>query len=143
MQPHASVYTVFCRVNANYTAHAAKQRTGLYIGVSCDCARSTAHDNSQTKAAIIPPAPRWRAYTRPEALSLYQTPPPRRTLYSSAQPPYYNKVYKGAEVRPCRGSMPDSAAYRRPCQRRRSAPIMCGLPASVDTLSAVQTLRTC
>lgn len=29
---------------------------------------------------------------------------------------YYNKVYKGAAVRPCYRSMPDSAAYRRPCQ---------------------------
>lgn len=48
--------------------------------------------------------------------SAYQIPPPRRTLYSSAQPPYYNNVYKGARVRPCYGSMPDSAAYRRPCQ---------------------------
>lgn len=29
---------------------------------------------------------------------------------------YYNNVYKGARVRPCYGSMPDGAAYRRPCQ---------------------------
>ena len=28
-----------------------------------------------------------------------QIPPPRRTLYRSTQPPYYNKVYKGATVR--------------------------------------------
>nr|DAE34353.1 MAG TPA: hypothetical protein [Caudoviricetes sp.] len=41
--------------------------------------------------------------------SVYQIPPPRRTLYRSAQPPYYNKVYKGAAVRPCRGSMPGGA----------------------------------
>ena len=29
---------------------------------------------------------------------------------------YYNKVYKGAGVRPCYGSMPDGATDRRPCQ---------------------------
>lgn len=59
IQPHTSVYSVFCAVNANYTANDAKQRTGLYSGVSCDCASSTAHDNRPTQAAIIPPAPRW------------------------------------------------------------------------------------
>lgn len=37
-------------------------------------------------------------------------------LHRSAQPPYYNKVYKGAGVRPCYGSMPDGAAYRRLCK---------------------------
>lgn len=46
--------------------------------------------------------------------SAYQIPAPRRTLCSSTQPPYYNKVYKSAP--PCYGSMPDSAAYRRPCR---------------------------
>ena len=45
-----------------------------------------------------------------------QIPAPRRTLHSLAQPPYYNKVYKVAAVRPCYGSMPDGAAYRKPCQ---------------------------
>ena len=62
----------------NYTTHAAKQRTGLYSGFSCDCTRSTAHDNRPTKMAIIPPATRWRAYTHPDALNRYQIPPPRR-----------------------------------------------------------------
>lgn len=38
------------------------------------------------------------------------------TLYSSAQPAYYNNVYKGAKAHPCYRSMPDSAAYCRPCQ---------------------------
>lgn len=39
-----------------------------------------------------------------------------RALYRSAQPPYYNNVYKGAEVPACYRSMPDGAAHRRPCQ---------------------------
>lgn len=36
-----------------------------------------------------------------------------RTLYSSAQPPIII-MYIRAAARPCRGSMPDGAAYRRP-----------------------------
>lgn len=78
----------------NYTANATKQRTGLYSGFSCDCSRSTVYYTRPTKAAIIPPVPRWRAYTRPDALNRYQIPPPRRTLYRPAQAAYYNKVYK-------------------------------------------------
>lgn len=83
---HKRLHRVLC-CQCNYTAHAAKQRTGLYSGFSCDCTLSTSHDNRPTQAAIIPPAPRWRAYTRPDALNIYQTPPPRRTLHRPAQPP--------------------------------------------------------
>lgn len=104
MQHHTSVYGAFCAVNAEfYTAHTTKQRTGLYSGVSCHLLHSTAADTRPTQAAIIPPAPRWSAHTRPNAPHRYQIPPPRRTLHRSAQPLYYNNVYKGA-------------AYRRPCQ---------------------------
>ena len=99
IQPHTSVYSVFCAVNANYTAHAIKRHTELCSGFSCDYARSTARDTRQTQATIIPPTPRWSVSQRPDALNRYQIPPLRRTLCSSAQPPYYNKVYKGAGVR--------------------------------------------
>lgn len=81
----------------SYTTYAAKRRTGLYRCFSCGLPNSTASNTRPTKAAIIPPAP-------------------RRTLDRSTHPPYYNRVYKGAAVCPCRGSMPDSAANRRPCQ---------------------------
>lgn len=116
IQLHASLYSAFFAVNAVYTAHVSKQRTGICSGVSVDCAYLTITDTRPTKAAIIPPATRWSTYTRPDGLHRYQIPTPRRTLYRSAQPPYYNKVYKGAEVRPCYRSMPDSAAHRRPCK---------------------------
>lgn len=96
IQPHTSVYSAFCRVNANYTAHAAKQRTWLYRRIPCNPTRSTAHDTRPAKAAIIPPAPRWSVSQRRNTSSTYQIPAPRRTLHSSAQPRYYNKVYKGA-----------------------------------------------
>ena len=99
IQTHTSVYSVFCVVHAeSYTAHATKQRTGLYRGFSCDCVRSAAHDTKPTQQAIAQPATRWSAYQRPDALHRYQIPTPRRTPYRSAQPPYYNKVYKGAPL---------------------------------------------
>lgn len=87
----------------SYTANAAKQRTGLYRRFSCDLPHSTAANNRPTQAAIIPPAGRWNSYARPDALHRYQIPAQRWTLHSLAQPPYYNKVYKGA-------------AHRKPCQ---------------------------
>lgn len=99
IQPHTSVYSAFCVVNAVYTAHTTKQRTGLYRYISSYLPHSTAADTRPTKAAIIPPVPRWRAYTRPDTLNRYQIPEPRRTLDRPAQPSYYNKVYKGAGAR--------------------------------------------
>ena len=66
---HTQAFTAcFVPSMQNYTAHATKQRAGLYSGISCDCIRSTAHDSRPTHADIIPPAPRWRAYTRPKRL---------------------------------------------------------------------------
>ena len=94
IQPHTSVYNGFYHVHAVYTSHAAKQRTGIYSSFSGDCTQSTAHDTRQAQAAIIPPAP-------------------HRTLYRPAQPPYYNKVYKGAtDRRPCPPSGGNSRRLR-------------------------------
>lgn len=81
----------------NYIAHALQAFTRLYIGVSYDCTRSTAHDTSPTQAAIIPPATRWRAYTQPDALHRYQIPPPRKDTVQVSTAAYYNKVYKRAD----------------------------------------------
>lgn len=86
--------------SCNYTALTQNAFTGLYRCFSSHstcfdavvwrcillcCTVCKALESTQTNAA--PPA-----YTR------YQT--PRRTLYRSAQPLYYNNVYKGARVRP-------------------------------------------
>lgn len=100
----------------SYTANAAKQCTELCRGFSCDCTRSTANDNRPIQEAIIPPVQCWSISQRRIASSAYQIPPPRRTLHRPAQPPYYNKVYKGAGVRPYHRSVLDGAAYHRPCQ---------------------------
>ena len=109
----------------SYTTHSTKQHTGLYSDVSCDCARSTAHNTRLTQAAIIPPAPRWSVYTRPDALNLYQIQPPRRDAAQVSTAAYYNKVYKRADHASGGGS----------------APTVCGSLATADTLSAVQARR--
>lgn len=95
---HKRLQRVLCRL-CSYTTNSAKQRTGLYRGVSYNLPHSTAANTRPTQAAIIPPAPRWSVSQRRSTSSAYQIPPPRRTPYRSAQTAYYNKVYKGATVR--------------------------------------------
>ena len=98
------------RVLPIYTAHAAKQRTGLYSRFSCDCAHSTTHDTRPTKAAIISPVPRWRAYQRPDALNRYQIPPPRWDAGQVSTAAYYNKVYiRGQTMQTAAGQLLPSA----------------------------------
>lgn len=58
IQPNADVHIVFYTIHASYTAHAAKQHTGLCRGVSVNLTHSTAYDTRPTQAAIIPPVPR-------------------------------------------------------------------------------------
>lgn len=113
---HNHLQLSFCR-QCNYTATTQKPFTGLYSGVSVDLTHSSAHNTAAAQAAYN------TTCAKPEGIPssvapppIPEIPPPRRTLYRSAQPPYYNKVYKGAPLRPCYGFMPDSAAYHRPCQ---------------------------
>ncbi len=67
IQPHKSVYSVFCTVYASYTTHATKQRTRLYRRFSCDLSHSAAANTRQAKADITPPAPRWSISQRRSA----------------------------------------------------------------------------
>lgn len=119
IHPHTSVYSGFLYHPWLYTANAVKPRTGLCRRFSCDLSHSTAADTRPTQAAIIPPAPRLSVSQRRSTSSTYQIPTPRRTLYRPAQPPYYNKVYKGAAVRPMlwihagRCSIPQTIPARR------------------------------
>lgn len=109
IQPHTSVYSGLSVVNANYTAKTPKPFTGICSGVSVDLTNSSAHNTAATQAAYTPTTQRWRAYRQVLHLHQYQIPPPCRTLYRGNVSTYYNNVYKGAAVRPCRGSMPGSA----------------------------------
>lgn len=115
-EPLTSIYRDLSAVHAIYTARTPKPFTWLYRSVSVNSTHSRAHNTAATQAACTPPASRWRAYRQAQHLHRYQIPPPRRTLYRPTQLPYYNKVYKDAAVRPCYGSMPDGAAYHRPCK---------------------------
>ncbi len=96
--PYKRLQRVLCS-QCNYTTHAAKQRTRLYSGFSCDYTHSTAHDTRPTQAAIIPPSGRWRVYTRPDALNQYRIPLPRLDAVQHSTASYYNKVYKGVQGR--------------------------------------------
>lgn len=78
----------------NYTAHAIKQRTGLYRGISCNLTYFTAYNSRQIQTGIMPPVPRWSVCQRPDALHRVPdtTATPDAAQVSTAA--YYNKVYK-------------------------------------------------
>ena len=95
---HKRLRWSFCR-QCNYTVKTSKPFAGLYSGVPVDLTHSSGHNTAATQAAYTPPATRWRAYRQVLHLHQYQIPPQRRTLHSSSQPPYYNKVYKSAAAR--------------------------------------------
>lgn len=108
MQQNTSVYSGFCPVHASYTANTAKQRTGLYRRFSCGLSHFTAADARPAQAAIyhLRHARAYHSAVAPPTRARYHS--RAGTLDRSAQPPYYNKVYKGG----------GSAAYRKPCLRR-------------------------
>ena len=117
--PHKRLQRILCR-QCSYTAHAVKQRTKLYRGFSCDLPHFTAANTRPTQAAIIPPAPRLSVSQRRSTSSTYQIPTTRRTLHRSAQPPYYNKVYKSAEVQHTADHASPAACNLAPSTRRGS-----------------------
>jgi hypothetical protein len=95
-QPSTSIYSGLSAVHANYTAKTSKPFTRLYSGISVDLPYSSTHNTATAQAAYTPTAPRWRAYRQAQHLHRYQIQPPRWTLHSLTQPPYYNNVYKSA-----------------------------------------------
>lgn len=95
---HKRLQRLFCRP-CNYTATETKPFTELCSGFSVNLTHSSAHNTIDTQAAYTPPAQHRRAYRQAQHLHRYQIPPQRRTLHSSSQPPYYNKVYKSAAAR--------------------------------------------
>lgn len=131
--------------------------------------RKTAHRVLQTPFrlfAVFPPllfvcasgytaptAPRWSVSQRRNTSSVYQIPATRRALHRSAQPPYYNKVYKGAPLlwihaRQCsksqtmparRGGSLASAAPGAPAKGSTSPPVQ-GQPGGMDTAGGAEPL---
>lgn len=143
IQPHASVYSVFCAVNAIYTTNATKHRTGLYKRFSCNLPHSTAYNTRPTQAAIIPPVPRWSVSQRRNTSSTYQIQAPHRDAIQVSAAAYYNNVYTGAAVRPLLWIHARRCSISQTMPARRgSVPTVCGLLTSADTLSAAQARRT-
>lgn len=138
----------------SYTAHAIKQCTRLYRRFSGYLPYSTAANNRPTQAAITLPAPRWSVSQRRSTSSTYQIPPPRRTLCRSAQPPYYNKVYKegavqhtanracgGVSILPTPGGLRSGTgsavrAYRLTLSTRRGSQAAGGAAGGAEPLAA-------
>ena len=112
---HKRLQRLFCRP-CNYTATETKPFTELCSGFSVNLTHSSAHNTIDTQAAYTPPAQHRRAYRQAQHLQHIPdtTATPDAVQVSAA--PYYNKVYKGAKVCPCCGSMPGSATHRRPCK---------------------------
>lgn len=100
------------------------------MGFSCDCTRSAAHDTSPTQADIIPPATRWRAYTRPDTLNRYQILTPCRAAVHVSTAAYYNKVYKRVQ---------HTADHASPAG---SAPTVCGSLASAAPGAPAEWVNT-
>lgn len=97
------------------TAHRALQVRFRPFAVFCRCCVSVypailhhLHHAGAHHSAVTPPV-----HTR------YQT--QRRTPYRSAQPPYYNKVYKGAGCAPVMDARRCSTSQTMPARRRLDA----------------------
>lgn len=115
IQPYTSVYSAFCAIHAVIQPTPQNSAQGFTEAFPAIC-RIFSLLCGGVSSYTAPPATRWSISQRRSTSSEYQIPAPRRTLYRTAQPPYYNKVYKGAAVCPCYRSMPDGATHRRPCQ---------------------------
>lgn len=116
IQPHTSVYSGFYPVHAviqHTPQNGAQGFTGAFP-VACPILQPQIPDRHKLLKYRLCRAGAYHSAAAPPAHTRYQR--HTRTLYRPAQPPYYNKVYKGAAVRSCYGSMPDGATYRRPCQ---------------------------
>lgn len=99
IQPHTSVYRAFCFVNATIPPTPQNSAQGFTDAFQIIC-RVLPLLYGGASCYAVQPARRWMAYRQAQRLHRYQISPPRQTLHRSAQPPYYNKVYKGAAVRP-------------------------------------------
>lgn len=96
IQPNANVHIVFYTIHASYTAHAAKQHTGL-------CRRFSSYLPCFAAAVwrVHPAIPRrlhhaGTYHSTRAPYSLYQIPPPHMDAVQVSTAAYYNKVYKGA-----------------------------------------------
>lgn len=102
-QPRTSVYSGFCTINAVIPSQPKKRLHGFTLAFPLICPIST-HTIQRIHKPTIHHLRHAGGHTIKRCTSTNtRIPPTGRTLYRSAQPPYYNKAYK-------------SVANRRPCQ---------------------------
>lgn len=139
IQPRTSVCSAFCVVHAKFTTSDAKSFTGLCrsfsgylphfapvirLRILLCCTSCKALEDIQASAAP-PPIPDTTA-----------TPDAAQDRAAA----YYNNIYRGVcRMRPCYGPCQAVQHIADHASSAGSAPIMCGVLASADTLSALQT----
>ena len=120
IQPDTSVYSVFCAVNAKLyrprrkTAHTALQRLFLRLHPLNRSQYQTDTTSHCTACATLE-----GIHTPGRAQPIPDTTATPGRCTGQHRPPIIIRYIRGCIGAPCCGSMPDSAAYRRPCQRRR------------------------
>lgn len=100
--PYKRLQRVLCSPCKVIITHAAKQRTGLYRGISVNLTHSSAHNTTTTQTTMH----RLRhvgGHTVKRSTSIYPDATATPDAVQGRVAAYYNKVYKGA-------------AYRKPCQ---------------------------
>ena len=143
IQPNTSVYSEFCAVHATLyrprskTAHGALQKLfrlfAAFFSLLC----------GGVSSYTAPPATRWSISQRRNTSNAYQIPAATPDAIRVSKAAYYNKVYKGATVCPVMDPCQTVQHIADHASPAGSAAAACGSLASADTLSAVQTRRTC
>lgn len=121
-QPHTSVYSAFCAVNAVIPPtpqNSAQSFTAAFPAIAP--AQPPAiqdqhkrlyhhlrHAGGHTRARTLSTNTRYHRHAW--------------TLHRSVQSPIIIRYIRGCMGVPCYGSMPDGATYRKPCQRRLVSP---------------------
>ena len=117
----------------NYTTQTPKPFAWLYSGFSFNLRYSSAHNTAATQAAYTHLHPAgWHTVKRYTCTDTrYYRRAGRCTGHSSR--PIIIRYIRVQLCAPCYRSMPDSAAYRRPCQRQRVSASGSGVsPAAGD-----------
>lgn len=98
IQPNTSVYSVFCAINASIPPtpqNSTQGFTGAFLAILPIPPHTIPNRHNKPLHSLRHAGASASART---PRSLYQIPPPRRTLYRPAQTAYYNKVYKSASL---------------------------------------------
>lgn len=116
IQPHTSVYSAFCCVNAIIpptSQNSAQGFTAAFPAIMPVQPPTIPDQHNKPLRHLCHAGGHTRARTRSTDTRYHRH---ARTLHKPAQPPIIIRYIRGFKDVPCCGSMPDSATYRRPCQ---------------------------